>query len=100
MKFYPDQNKWRHKLLPIEVSKSESDRFIDLLIYKNHYVLIKNLHKFLGNHNCNYVCKRCLKSFTSKNLLIKHKQQCGDQDISSLRLSNESHLFWKKKHFP
>ena len=34
-----DQNK--QKLIPIEISKNESDKVIDLLIYKNHYVLIK-----------------------------------------------------------
>ena len=33
--FHQDQNKWRHKLIPIEVSKNEPDRGIDLLIYKN-----------------------------------------------------------------
>ena len=33
---------------------------------------------------------------TSQIVLIKHKQQCGEQDITSLRLRNESHLFWKK----
>ena len=33
-------NKWRHKLIPIEVGKKESDKLIDLAIYKNHYVLI------------------------------------------------------------
>ena len=38
--FYQDQNKRRHKLLPIEVSKNNSDRDIDFLIYKNHYRLI------------------------------------------------------------
>ena len=38
--FHQDQNKWRHKLIPIEVSKNNSDRVIDLAIYKNHYVLI------------------------------------------------------------
>ena len=40
--FYQDQNKWRHKLIPIEVSKKSSDRIIDLAIYKNHFVLIRN----------------------------------------------------------
>ena len=49
--FYQDQNKWRHKLIPIEVSKNNSDRVIDLAIYKNHYILIKNLNVFLGDHN-------------------------------------------------
>ena len=38
--FYQDQNKWKHKIIPIEVRKNESDKVIDLLIYKNHYVLI------------------------------------------------------------
>ena len=30
--------------------------------------------------------------------MIKHNQQCGEQDITSLSLSNESHVDWKK-HF-
>ena len=71
---------------------------IDSLIYKTYYVLIKRLHIFSGNHNCNYVCTRCLNSYTSQNVLIKHKQQCGEEDRTSLNLNNESQLFWKK-HF-
>ena len=39
--FYQDQNKRRQKLLPIEVSKNESDRVFGLIIYKNHYALIE-----------------------------------------------------------
>ena len=39
--FYQDQIKWRHKLIPIEVSKKNSNRVNDLAIYKNHYILIK-----------------------------------------------------------
>ena len=42
--FHQDQNKWRHKLLPIEISKNNSDRVVDLAIDKNHYILIR---KFL-----------------------------------------------------
>ena len=37
-----EQNK--HKLIPIEISKIESDKIIDLIFYKNHYVLIKKLN--------------------------------------------------------
>ena len=40
--FYQDQNKWKPKLIPIKVSRSNSDRVSDFLIYKNQYVLIKN----------------------------------------------------------
>ena len=30
LNFYQDQNKWRHNQLPIEVSRNESDKVIDL----------------------------------------------------------------------
>ena len=33
LNFYPDQIKWKHKLIPMEVSKKESDNVVDLLIY-------------------------------------------------------------------
>ena len=96
--FYQDQNQWKHKLIPIEISKNNSDRVIDLAIYKNHYVLIKKLDIFLGDHNKKFICRRCLSSYTSENMLIKHKEKCGDDNITSIKTSNESHLHWKK-HF-
>ena len=46
LNFHQDQNEWKHKIISIEVSKNESDRVIDLLIYKNHYALIKKLKVF------------------------------------------------------
>ena len=98
LNFYQDQNQWKHKLIPIEVSKNDSDRVIDLAIYKNHYVLIKKLDVFLGDHNENFFCRRCLSSYTSENMLMKHKEKCGDDNITTIRTSNESHLHWKK-HF-
>ena len=39
-KFHQDQNKWSHKLIPIENSKNILDRVIELGIYKNHYIPI------------------------------------------------------------
>ena len=47
LNFYQDQNKWKHKLILIEISKNISDRVIDLAIYKNHYILIKKIDVFL-----------------------------------------------------
>ena len=40
LKFYQDQNQWKHKLIPIVLSKNDSDRVSDLASYKNRYVLI------------------------------------------------------------
>ena len=98
LNFYQDQNQWKHKLIPIEISKNNSDRVIDLAIYKNHYVLIRKLVVFLGDHNKKYICRRCLSSYTSENMLMKHKQKCGEDNITTITTSKESHLYWKK-HF-
>ena len=98
LNFYQDQNQRKHKLIPIEISKNNTDRVIDLAIYKNHYVLIKKLDVFLGDHNKKFICRRCLSSYTSENMLMKHNQKCGDDNITVIKTSNESHLQWKK-HF-
>ena len=94
--FYQDVDKWKHNLLPTEISKNESDNVIDLLIYKNHYALIKKLHVFLGNHKKSFVCRRCFNSYACEDALINHKEKCGDDNICTIRTSNESHLYWKK----
>ena len=98
LNFYQDQNQWKHKLIPIEISKNNTDKVIDLAIYKNHYVLIKNLDVFLGDHNKKFICRRCLSSYTSENMLIKHTPKCENNDFTCIRTSNESHLHWRK-HF-
>ena len=87
-----DQKK--HKLIPVEISKNESDKVIDLLIFKNHYVLIKKLNVFIGKHVCKYICRKCLNSYTSHNMLIKHKNLC--QENQKLKTSPNSHIYWKK----
>ena len=71
--FFQDQNKLICKGLPSEVSKNESNRVIDFLFYKNHYTLIKNINVSLGDPNKNFICRRCLNSYTSENKLMIHK---------------------------
>ena len=61
-------------------------------------LLFKKLDVFLGDHNKKFFCRRCLNSYTSENMLIKHKQKCGDENITTIKTSSESHLHWKK-HF-
>ena len=56
LNFYQNQNKWRHNLIPIGISKNKSDRVIDLAIYKNHFFLIKKLDVFLRDHNKKFIC--------------------------------------------
>ena len=114
LKFYQDGINWKHKLVPIEISKNifqcsecsdkmycnecNSKKVIDLMIYKNHYVLIKKLHVFLGKQDCRFVCRRCLSCFKYENVLLKHKYKCEQQEITSYSFSKDSHIYWKK-HF-
>ena len=98
LNFYQDRNKWKYNLIPIEISKNDSDNVIDLLIYKNHYDLINKLNVFLGDHHKNFICRRCSCSYTSENMLMKRKQKCGVYNITIIRTSDESHIYWKK-HF-
>ena len=96
MNFYEDHRKWRHKSIPIEISKKDTDRYIDLAIYKNHYVLIKKLDVFSGDHTKKFICRRCLNSYTNENMLLLHKPKCEINDITTIRISNELHLHRKK----
>ena len=98
LNFYQDGEKWKHNLLPIEISKNRSDKIVDLLIYKNHYALIKKLHVFLGDHNKSFVRRRCLNSYTCENALIKHKEKCGDDNICTIR-TQMNHIFIGKNIF-
>ena len=56
------------------------------------------MNVFLGDHHKNFMCRRCLNSYTCENALTNHKEKCRDDSICTIRTSNESHLFWKK-HF-
>ena len=95
LKFYFDG---KHKLVPIELSKSEYETTIDLLIYKNHYVLIKKLHIFIGNSKCKFICRRCLSCFEHEHVLMKHKDRCEQQDFTAIKLPLDKQLNWKKHH--
>ena len=71
---YQDQNKSKNKLNPFENNESTSDKVIDLLIYENHYDLIKTLHIILSKHDSEYICRRSFSFISSQNVLKKQRQ--------------------------
>ena len=87
--FYHDQNKKKHNLVPIGISKNESDKVFDLLIYKNHYSFIIKLNVFLGDHHKSFTCRRFMNSFASETMLMMHKLNSGDYDITTIGTSKE-----------
>ena len=73
----------------------ESNRVVDLLINKNYYALIKKLNECLGDHHKNFICRQCLNSYTSENMLMIQKPKGKNNEKTTLRISPESHLHWK-----
>ena len=69
---------------PIFISKQKFEDRIDLLLliedHKSRYIYIKDLNTFMfhkiKNENKKWFCKNCLQCFSSKNVLIKHKENC------------------------
>ena len=53
---------------------------------------------FSRDHHKNFICRRCLNSHTSENMLMEHKPKCKINDTTTIETSPESHIYWKK-HF-
>ena len=56
------------------------------------------MNKFLGTHICKFVGGRFLSSYTNQSVLMKQKQQCNQQGVTSNKTSIDSHLYWER-HF-
>ena len=69
-----------------------------MLICKHHYVLIKQLNVFPGNHNCKYVYRRLsLFLYIPKHGNQIERKLWKKQEITTIRTSDESHLYWKNQ---
>ena len=63
------------------------------MLYKNHNNLSENLYVFLVKPDRKFKCRRCLSSYSSKSVFIKHKQRHEQQKITAIKPSNEFHLY-------
>ena len=78
---------------PTYISDQKCEDSMDLLLSinndKSHYVYIKDFDRFMfhkaKSKNKKWFCKSCLQCFSSKNILIKHEENClsinGKQSI-------------------
>ena len=81
-------------VFPVYISDQTFKSSIDLLLLinddKSHYVYIKDFNTFMfhktKNKNKKWFCKSCLQSFSSEDVLIKHRENClsirGQQSIN------------------
>ena len=66
---------------------------MDLILYKNHYILLKKLHVFIGKHDNQYVCRNCLSSYSVQSELSTYS---GNKNKSVYITTKESHIKWDK----
>ena len=97
---------------PIYVSNQKFENSMDLLLVinkdKSHYAYIKDFNRFMFNKTKNkskkYFCKSCLQSFSSKNVLTKHKEAClsinGEQSVKLRKGTIEFKNYFKKIPVP
>lgn len=70
---------FKKEIYPIYVSRAPFLKEIDLLLYENHYFLIKNFNRLLFNKKgIHKFCKNCLLGFQRESTLNDHKKRCVD----------------------
>ena len=71
----------------IRKSKSSFDKDLDLLLIENikHYILIKDLNKFISdNSHAIKTCRNCLNVFYSENKYKEHIEYCQNRKPKKL----------------
>ena len=69
---------------------------------KWHYFALKGLLALLrglaSNHNGDFYSLNCFRSYSSKNRLEKHEEDCLDHDYSYVEMPNEGKRILKCNH--
>ena len=53
---------------------------------------------FFDQNDSKFVSRRCLSSYSIENVKMKHSERLEQQELTSIKTSNECHLYWKH-HF-
>ncbi len=88
----------KDNVYPLRLSKFNYEREVDLLLIHNdkkqHYCLINNLSRLVSaqiskKEKKKWICRRCLNSFGSEDLLEKHKELCGQHEEVKVDMPKE-----------
>ena len=86
-------------LTPIHINKNYLQTQIDLLLFENHYCLITKLHCLINkDSHMKWVCRRCLTTFSSEDILNQHIDRCQKQQPTNITFSWKDHLKFEDYH--
>ena len=78
---------------PIYVSREKHENVLNLLLIKDHYVLINNFNRFMYNYSKHkekkHFCMYCPQCFCSGNILEKHKNCLIVNDKQVVNMPNK-----------
>ena len=83
--------------LPIYKSDKNYEKFLDLLLYEEHYMIIENISRFFypDNKNKIYFCRNCCNKIYSQKKFDEHLQFCQTNKAQILMPSTNKYLQFK-----
>ena len=83
--------------LPVYKSDKNYEKFLDLLLYEEHYMNIKNISRFFfpNENNKIYFCRNCCNKMYSQKKFIEHQQFCETNKTQLLLPSQNKYLQFK-----
>ena len=87
-------NKNLKEKIPVFRSDKNHEKFLDLLLFENHYMLIKNIDRFFypNSKNKSYFCRSCCNTFFSEKKYNEHSQFCNSNKTMILMPSTQKYL--------
>ena len=83
--------------LPVYKSDKNYEKYLDLLLYEEHYMNIKNISRFFYPNDKNkiYFCRNCCNKMYSDKKFIEHQQFCENNKTQLLLPSQNKYLQFK-----
>ena len=80
--------------MPVYKSDKNYKKFLDLLLYENHYKIIKNISRFFypDDKNKIYICRNCCNKMYSEKKYNEHLQFCQTNKAQILMPSTNKYL--------
>ena len=105
--------KENNKVYPLRINqkkcKNDWQKSIDLFLHsdgeKQHYSLIKNFSRLVRSQSTKdtsrkiYICKKCLYHYTKEELLEKHKDYCGKNETTAVKMLTKENNIMKFKNY-
>ena len=83
--------------LPVYKSDRNYEKYLDLLLYEEHYMIIKNISRFFypDDKNKIYFCRNCCNKMYSQKKFDEHLQFCQTNKVQILMPSQNKYLQFK-----